>query len=105
MDVPDRIRQPLPAVLPLIAVEELLVFVDGSRDDVEIESLSRPRLAIHETRQAFRAGIAQPFVDGEAVAFRLGNLLPVLVEEEFVIEAFRRRAAGRLQLRTLPRRE
>ena len=95
MDVPDRIRQALPRVLPLIAVEELLVFVDGARDDVEVEALGRLRLAIHEQRQAFRGGIAQPFVDGEAVALRLGNLLAVLVEEQLVVEAFRRRAAER----------
>ena len=48
MDMPDRIRQPLLAVLPLIAVEELLIFVDSARDDVEIQPLGRLRLAIHE---------------------------------------------------------
>ena len=48
MDVPDRIGQPLPAVLPLIAVEKLLVLVDVARNDVEVEPLGRLRLAIHE---------------------------------------------------------
>src|SRR5450631_1738305 len=95
MDVPDRVGQSLFAILPLVAFEELLVFIDGARDDVEIEPLGRLRLAIHETRQAFRAGIAQPFIDGEPIALRLGNLLPVLVEEKLVVEAFRRRAAER----------
>ena len=28
MDVPDRIGEALPAVLPLVAFEELLIFVD-----------------------------------------------------------------------------
>ena len=40
-------------------------------------------------------GVAQPFLDGEAVALRLGNLLALLVEEQLVVEAFRRRAAER----------
>ena len=95
MDVPDRIRQPLLVVLALIAVEELLVLVDVARDDVEVEPLRRLRLAIHEQRQAFGRRVAQPLVDGEAVALRLGNLLALLVEEELVVEAFRRRAAER----------
>jgi hypothetical protein len=37
--------------------------------------------------------VAQPFIDCEAIALRLRNLLAVLVEKEFVVEAFRRRAA------------
>jgi hypothetical protein len=37
----------------------------------------------------------QPFVDGEPVALRLGNLLAVLVEEKLVVEAFGRQAAER----------
>ena len=41
MDVPDRIAEALPAVLPLVAVEELLVVVDVARDDVEVEPLRR----------------------------------------------------------------
>ena len=82
-------------VLALIAVEELLILVDRARDDVEVEPLGRLRLAIHEQRQAFGRGIAQPFVDGEAVALRLGNLLALLVEEQLVVEAFRRLAAER----------
>ena len=93
MDMPDRIAEPLLAVLALIAVEELEILVDVARDHVEIEPLRRLRLAIHEQRQRFRRGIAQPFLDGQAVALRLGNLLALLVEKQFVIEAFRRRAA------------
>ena len=41
MDVPDRVRQSLARLLPLIAVEELLILVDGARDHVEIEPLGR----------------------------------------------------------------
>ena len=95
MDMPDRIAEPLLDVLPLVAVEKLLVVVDLPRDHVEVEPLRRLRLAVHEQRQRLRRRIAQPFVDGEAVALRLGNLLALLVEEELVVEAFRRRAAER----------
>ena len=82
-------------VLPRKAVEELLVVVDVARDHVEVQPLRRLRLAIHEQRQRFRRGIAQPFVDGEPVALRLRNLLALVVEEQLVVEAFRRRAAER----------
>ena len=51
MDVPDRIAELLLAVLPLVAVEELLILVDVARDHVEIQPLRRLRLAIHEQRQ------------------------------------------------------
>ncbi|MGY4282559.1 hypothetical protein ACVWXO_001779 [Bradyrhizobium sp. LM2.7] len=59
--------------------------------------LRRLRLAVHEQRQRFRRGVAQPFVDGEAVALRLRDLLAFLVEKELVIEAFRRSAAEGLR--------
>src|SRR5437764_1180602 len=95
MDVPHRIAEPLLAVLPVVAVEELLIVVDVARNDIEVEPLRGLRLAIHEQRQAFGAGVAQPFVNGEAVALRLGNLLALLVEEELVVETLRRRAAER----------
>ena len=48
MDVPDRIRQLLPRVLPLKAVEKLIVLVDVARNDVKVEPLGGLRLAIHE---------------------------------------------------------
>ena len=95
MDVPDRIGELLLAILPRKAVEELLIVVDVARDDVEIQPLRRLRLAVHEQRQRFRRGIAQPFVDGEAVALRLRDLLALVVEEQFVVEPFRRQAAER----------
>ena len=89
------LRQPLLGVLPLVGLEELLIFVDVPRDDVEMEPLRRLRLAVHEQRQALRAAVAQPFVDGEAVALGLGDLLALLVEEQLVVEAFRRLRAER----------
>src|SRR5205814_9038225 len=63
------------AILLGKAINELLIVVDLARDDVEEQPLRRLRLAIHEQRQRFRRGVAQPFVDGEAVALRLRYLL------------------------------
>src|SRR5581483_9311105 len=93
MNVPDRIAEPLLEVLPLIGLQILQVFVHMTRDHVEVESLRRLWLAVHEQRQTFWAGVAQPLLDGEAIALRLGNLLALLVEEELVVEAFRRLTA------------
>jgi hypothetical protein len=64
-------------------------------DDVEIEPLCRLRLAIHEQGERLRGGVAQPFFDRQSVALGLGNLLALFVEEQLVIEAFRRRAPER----------
>src|SRR4051812_952094 len=94
--MPDRIGELLLSLLPRIAVEMLLILIDGARDDVEVKPLRRLRLTIHEQRERFRRGIAQPFVDGEPVALGLRYLLPLLVQEELVIEALRRHAAERL---------
>src|ERR1700722_20204094 len=95
MDVPDRIAELLPTILPRETLEELLIVVDIARDDVEVEPLGRLRLAVHEQRQRFRRGITQPFVDGGPLALRLINLLALLVQEKLVVEAFRRRAVER----------
>ena len=95
MDVPDRIVQLLPRVLPRKAFEKLLIVVDVARDHVEMQPLGRLRLAVHEQRQRFRRGIAQPFVDGEPVALRLRYLLALVVEEQLVVETLRRHAAER----------
>src|SRR3954465_10853243 len=93
MDMPDRIAEALLAVLAVVAVEELLIVVDVARNDIEVKPLGRSRLAVHEKRQALRAGVAQPLVDGQAVALRLRDLLALLVEEQFIVEAFRRQRA------------
>ena len=77
------------------AVEEGEILVHRLRDDVEVELLRRARPLEHVEREALRRGVGQPLVDGDAVALRLRNLLPVFVEEEFVVEALRRRAAER----------
>src|SRR5258708_7914596 len=62
MGVPHGIYQPLLCILALIAFEKLLIVVDVARNDVEVETLRRFRLAIHEQRETFRAGIAQPLL-------------------------------------------
>src|SRR5262245_54126979 len=95
MDMPDRVGQALLEGLPFVGFEELLILVDVAGDDVEIETLRRPWLAIHEQRKRFRRGVAQPFLDRQPVAPRLGNLLALLIEEQLKIKAFRRRAAER----------
>src|SRR3546814_8853292 len=58
-----------------------------------IQPLGPPRLLVHEQRQALRRAVGQPLVDREAVALGLGDLLSGLVEEQLVVEAFRRPAA------------
>src|SRR4051794_11880963 len=95
VNVPDRVGELLLAILARKTVEELLIVVDVARDDVEMQPLRRLGLAIHEQRQRFRRRIAQPLVDGQTVALRLGNLLALLIEEQFVIEAFGWYAAKR----------
>src|SRR6202020_3486615 len=95
MNVPNRIAELLASILTRKTFEELLVVVDIARDHVEVESLGRLRFAVHEQRQRFRRRIAQPFVDGQAIALRLRNLLALLVQEKLVVETFRRRAVER----------
>src|SRR6266446_6379928 len=95
VDMPHRIGEPLLGLLALVAFQELLILIDVARNDIEMEALRGLRLPVHEQRQAFRARIAQPFLDGEAIAPRLRNLLALVIEEQFVIEARRRPATER----------
>ena len=78
-----------------IGLEEAEIVVDRPRDHVEIEALRRARLLEHEERQALGTGVGQPFLDRQAVALRLRDLLPVLVEKKLVVEAGRRLGAER----------
>ena len=57
------------------------VFVHRARDLVEEQPLGALRLVVHELRQALGRRVAQPFVDGQAVALGLADLLALLVEE------------------------
>src|SRR3546814_1419922 len=43
--------------------------------------------------EALVGAVGQPLIEAEAVAFRLGDLLAVFVEEHLVVEAFGRAAA------------
>ena len=93
MDVPDRVGQAVLAALMGEALEMARVVVDLAWDDVEIEPLSLPRRVVHEEVQAFLAAVAQPLVDGQAIALGLGDLLAALVEEQLVVEAHGRAGA------------
>ena len=60
------------------------IFIDGAWDHVEVEPLRLLRALIHVEREALGAGIGEPFLDGQPIAARLGDLLAVLVEEKLV---------------------
>ena len=51
------------------------VFVHRARDHVEIQPLGPLRRVVHELRQRFGRGVAQPVVHRQAVALRLADLL------------------------------
>ena len=95
MDVPYRIVEALLQILPLIGLEILLIFVDVARNYIEIESLCRLRLAIHEQRKGLRWRVAQPFFNGQTIALGFGNLLALFVEKQLKVEAFRRHTVQR----------
>ena len=95
MNVPDGISEPLLPRLTRKSVEKGEIVVDVARDHVEVQTLRRRRLLIHELREALGARIGQPFLDGEPIALRLRNLLPLGVEEKLVVEALGRLAAQR----------
>ena len=73
--------------------EEGQIFVGRFRDRIEEQPLGAPRLLVHEQRQALVRRVAQPFLDRQAVAPRLGDLLALVVEEQLIGESGRRRAA------------
>src|SRR5665213_2347004 len=95
MDMPDRIGEPVFLILPRISLQEGEIIVDRARNDVEVEPLCRRWLLIHEKRQAFRTRIGEPVIDRQAIAPGLRNLLSLLVEEYFVIEALGLRPSER----------
>ena len=69
------------------------IFIHGTRNDVEMQTLSHARLLEHVEAEAFGGGIGQPFIDGQAIALGLGNLLALGVEEQFIDIMLGRRAA------------
>ena len=63
------------------------VFVDGAGDDGKGELLGLARLAEEVMFEAFLRTVAEPFLDGQAVASRLADLAARFVEEQLVWEA------------------
>ena len=93
MDVVDRIAEPLVHLLARIGGEELVIFVDRLGDDREAQLLGLPRVAVDVESEALLGRVGQPFVDGDAIALGLGDLLAILVEEHLVVEALGRPGA------------
>ena len=58
-----------------------------------MQALGALGLAVDVEGEARLAAVAQPFLEAEAVALRLGDFLALFVEEHLVIEAFGRAAA------------
>src|SRR4051812_9612781 len=72
---------------------ELPIFVDRARNDADVQALGAPGLAVDVESEARLRTVAQPFLEAEAVALRLGDLLALLVEEHLVIETLGRAPA------------
>ena len=90
MDVPGRILQLLCRLLAVISGQVLHVLVHRLRDDVEIQPLGRLRLDEIIVGERLRRRVGQPFLDRQAIALGLGNLLAFLVQEELVDKLRRR---------------
>src|ERR1019366_8424575 len=88
MDMPERVFELSGGRLARIALSESNIFVDGARDDIEIEPFCASRLLIHIEREAFGRCVMQPVLDGEPVALGLGYLLALVVEEQLIAEPF-----------------
>src|SRR5438270_12340666 len=76
-----------------VIAAELPIFVDRARDDADVQTLGALRLAVDVEGEARLAAVAQPFLATDPVAFRLGDLLAPLVEEQLILEALGRAAA------------
>src|SRR4051812_43621031 len=88
-----RVAELLLERLTRIIAAELPVFVNGARDEADVQALRALGLAIDVEAQARLAAVAQPFLEAEAVAPGLRDLLALFVEEHLVIEALGRAAA------------
>ena len=74
--------------------DERQILVDRARDHVEIQPLRRARLLEHVTATGSPAARSVSHSSTrQAVALGLGDLLALLVQEQLVVEAFRRLAA------------
>ena len=104
VDMPDRIGKLARIVLIRERPELLVIFVHCLRDHVPPKPLRRLGLLVHEIAKALRRRVGQPFVDGQPVALRLRNLLPLLVQEQLIGEMLRLLAAQNLADAVIDRR-
>src|SRR5215204_6838888 len=81
--------------LPEIVAAELPIFIDRARDDADMQALGTPWLTVDVKGEARFAAVSQPFLEAQAIALGLGDLLALFVEEHLVIEPFGRPAAER----------
>ena len=103
MDVPCRAGRSLGQRRGPRAFGVLQVFIHRAGNDVEIQSLGPGRLVVHELAEALGRGVAQPFVDGQAITLRFTDLLPGIVQEQLIGQVDRRLGAqGAADLRGEP---
>ena len=93
MDVEHGVGQPGLFILIDISTQLLVVFVHSPGDHIEMHPLCGLGLLIHEIGQALGRGIGQPFVDRNSVAGGFGDLLALVIEEQFIGEMLRCRMA------------
>ena len=93
MCIRDRnwVVQPGLIVLRLIGAQLLVILIHRLGNHIKMHPLGSFGLQIHEIRQAFRAGIGKPFINGYAIAGGLGDLLPIFIQEQLIAEMLRRR--------------
>ena len=104
MDVKHRIVQLLRVVLRRIGPQLLVIFINRLRDHIKMHPLGGLRLEVHEIRQAFRACIGQPIINRHAIARRLGNLVALVIKEQFIAEMLRFFAAKNFANAVIDRR-
>src|SRR5574338_881598 len=89
----DRVAELLLDRLVRVIAAELPIFVDRARNEAEVQALRLLRLAVDVKGEARLASVAEPLLEAEPVALRLGDLLALFVEEHLVVKAFGRAAA------------
>src|SRR6478736_2189845 len=93
MKMPDRVHEARLDVLALVLLEERQVIVDLARNDIEEQAFRLARLVVHEQTEAIRSAVREPLVDCQTVPLRLGNLLSLFIEEQFIVESLGRQSA------------
>ncbi len=87
--VPRRIAELLFNRLVRNITAELPIFIHRARDNADMQLLGALGIGVDVMAKAFLAAIGQPFLNRQAIALRLGNLLAVGVEEQLVNQPFR----------------